>query len=116
MVAVEEADPSPSILAQDPGHQVWIDGISQSCGRDEPSVATPNGVRLDQYTRTWSWVWLVTDGDRNVHNYGVRITQQGRKYGVLVRGPQGHVSIDHWFWFPGPDHIITMAMMAGFDW
>jgi hypothetical protein len=117
MVAVS-TDPTTAILALDQGHAVWIDGISQSCGLEAPSMAQPMGVNMDAYTRIWSFVWLVgrTDAGYARENYGVRITQQGKKFDAVVRGPQGWARIEHWDWFPGPDVMINLAMLVGFDW
>ena len=118
MPAIAETNPKEHILVHDPGHQVWIDGISQSCGLDKPSQGFPEGVRMDAYTRIWTFVWLPKDPQTGAGaaNYGVRITEYGRRFSCVVRGPQGHVSLEHWLWFPAPDQIITMAMLAGFDW
>ncbi len=120
MVARQETDPDLHILTIDPGHKVWIDGISQSCGLDKPSAAFPGGVRMDDWTRLWTFVWLESQENPGsvpkVRNYGVRITEQGRRFECTVRGPQGHATIEHWQEFPGPDAIITLAMLVGFDW
>lgn len=117
-MATVETDAEQHILAQDPGHIAWIDGISQSCGLERYSTGHPEGVRMDAYTRVWTFVWLPKDPQTGAGaaNYGVRITEYGRRFSCVVRGPQGHVSLEHWFWFPAPDQIITMAMLAGFDW
>lgn len=119
-MATLEVDPAQHILAIHPGHQVWIDGVSQSCGLEKPSLAQPQGVLMDKWTRMWTFVWLEPQEEPGsgpkIRNYGVRITQQGRKFECTVRGPQGHASVEHWFWFPGPDVIISLAMLVGFDW
>ena len=113
-----DEDPAQHILAIDPGHQVWIDGISQSCGLDKPSLNHQQPVLMDRKsTRVWMMVWLQPrEYDGVGFNYGVRVDQRGLRFKCIVRGPQGHVTLDYWPTFPDPGKIVTAAMMAGFDW
>lgn len=113
-----DTDPGQNMLAIDPGHAVWINGISQACGLDRPSLEYIQAVLMDRgYLRVWTLVWLPKDPDTGAgtSNFGVRIEQQ-RRFKCTVRGPGGHVILEHWAYFPGPDQIITLAMLAGFDW
>jgi len=104
-------DANDYILKIDPGHQVWMNGIQQACGVFSPVIAHGMPVIID-HVKIWTWVWIA---DRS--NYGVRIEQSGRNLFLCrVRGPRGHITLEHWGWFPNPDDIITMAMLAGFDW
>jgi hypothetical protein len=118
-MAVKDPDPTQHILAIDPGHKAWIDGIGQACGLDKPSLGEGQPNLFDNsYLRKWSFLWLVRDPDKGVgaENFGVRIEQAGQRYSCVIRGPQGTVSLENWRWFPGPDTISQAAMMAGFDW
>lgn len=104
-----------TILEQDPGHQVWIDGISQSCDLERPSIFQNEPVELRDKT-VWHVTWVFREaGSAITTNYGVRIEYAGR-YMCLVRGPMGHVTMDHLVWFPSAGQILTMVRLAGFDW
>jgi len=112
-----DTDPQSHILAVDPGHGVWIEGISQSCGKVRPTVQQMQPVDMDLTNKkVWLFIWLHDKESDHHFNYGVRIEYAGAKFRCVVRGPRGHVSVEHWDEFPGPDVILGMAMMAGFDW
>lgn len=102
-------DPRDRIISIDPLHWQWVAGISMACGV-EPTIQHDLPL-VSKYMKIWTWVWLA-DG----HNFGIRIEQNGTKFMCRVRGPAGHVTIEHWDQFPSPQQITNAAILAGFDW
>lgn len=99
-------NPHDHILAIDPDHEEWISHITTACGVD-PALAHAAPI-VRGYKKIWLWVWVVGST-----NYGVRIEEMGQ-FTLRVRGPQGHILLEHWTWLPGPEDIKTAVRLAGF--